>query len=357
MMKNFSKLLILKDEAIIDALNQLNKTAKKILFVVDKQNKLVGSLTDGDIRRWILNGGYVKAAVEDVCYKNTYCVNMDYKISHVKKEMKSKKIIYVPVLDDAKKIIEFLIYDSFFTEDIMIKPVKKLNVNVVIMAGGKGTRLDPFTKILPKTLIPVGEKTIIERIIEKFQNFGVNHFYLSINYKANIIKSYFEEIKPKYKISYIYENKPLGTIGALRHITEWKIKNREIILTNCDIIVEADYFDILKFHKKNRNDITVVASLKNFRIPYGVCKLDKNGLLLKMEEKPEYNFLVNTGMYVINLDMIKYIPREQMFHATELIESANKDGKRVGIYPVSEDAWIDIGEWDEYKKVINRLIL
>ncbi len=354
-MKNFSELIILKDKTLIDALNQLNKTAKKILFVVDKQNRLIGSLTDGDIRRWILKGGDAKAGVDAICYKNTYYVGMNYKISNVKKDMESKKIIYVPVIDDAERVIEFLVNDSFFAENITIKPIKKLNANVVIMAGGKGTRLDPFTKILPKTLIPIGEKTILERIIEKFQNFGVNHFYLSINYKANIIKSYFEEIKPKYKISYIYENKPLGTIGALRHIIEGKIKNREIILTNCDIIVEADYFDILKFHKKNRNDITVVASLKNYRIPYGVCKLDKNGLLFKMEEKPKYNFLVNTGMYVINLDMIEYIPKEQMFHATELIETASKDGKKIGVYPISEDAWIDIGEWDEYKKVIESL--
>ena len=353
MIKPFSDILIAKTANVKEAMKQLDKTAEKILFVVEENNKLIGSLTDGDIRRWILKDGDLSAKVSDVCFTETYFVYTDYDLETVKKEILERKIVYVPVVNKEKHIIEFIVWDSLFDNKIIRKPKEKLNAEVVIMAGGKGTRLDPFTRILPKPLIPIGDKSILEIIIEKFTDYQVNEFYVSVNHKAKIIKSYFEEIQPDYVINYLYEEKPLGTIGALKQLEG--IISREIILTNCDIIIDADYLDLLKHHKDQDNDITIVASLKHYNIPYGICEIKNGGILISIKEKPEYDFLVNTGMYVINPEILKYIPNDSFYNATDLIERLIKDKRKIGIYPVSENSWIDTGEWVEYKNALKRM--
>lgn len=354
MIKQFSSILINKNSTVKDALKQLDKTAEKILFVVDENNKLVGSLTDGDIRRWILKDEPLNAQVKDVCFKGTYFVETDYNLEKVKEEILKRKIVYVPVLNKNREIVEFIIWDNLFDRKLLRKTIEKIDAEVVIMAGGKGTRLDPFTRILPKPLIPIGEKTILEIIIEKFTQYDLAEFYVSINHKAKIIKSYFEEIQPAYQIKYLYEEKPLGTVGALKQI-EGKT-NKEILLTNCDIIIDADYADLIKHHKEKKNDITIVASVKNYNIPYGVCKITNGGELVEIKEKPEYDLLVNTGMYVLNPSVLQYIPENEFFHITHLIEKI-KSTHKIGIYPISENSWIDTGEWVEYKKAVEKLSL
>jgi len=353
MITKLENIIINRKATVHKALQQLDKTAEKILFVVNERNQLIGSLTDGDIRRWVLKSGALQSSVEieKVCFKGTYFVELGYDIDEVKKQILSKKIYYVPVVNKKKEIIEFLIWDNLFDSKIVRKTEKKLDVDVVIMAGGKGSRLEPFTKILPKPLIPIGEKTVLEIIMEKFIEFNVEHFYLSVNHKAKIIKSYFDEINPNYKISYIMEHKPLGTIGALHQLND-KLKNN-FILTNCDIIIEADYLDLLEHHKINNNDLTIVTSMKHYNIPYGVCKIANGGKLIDIVEKPVYDLLVNTGMYVINSSLLKYIPQNEFFHATHFIDRI-KNSYKVGVYPISENSWIDIGEWAEYKKAVER---
>lgn len=354
MLKEFSKILIDKSASAKDAMKQLDKTAEKILFVVEDNNKLIGSLTDGDIRRWILKDGDINAAVTDVCFKGTYYIETKYDLEQVKKEILKRKIVYVPIVNEAKEIVEFLIWDKLFDQKIVRKSKDKLDAEVVIMAGGKGTRLDPFTKILPKPLIPIGDKTILEIIIEKFTAYGNNEFFISVNHKAKIIKSYFEEIQPDYYLQYIYEEKPLGTVGALKNLDGQVSK--DIILTNCDIIIEADYSDLLRHHKDKNNDITIVASLKHYNIPYGICEIENGGQLVNIKEKPEYDLLVNTGMYVLKPEILKHIPKGEFFHITHLIEKI-KSSHQIGIYPISENSWVDTGEWVEYKKAVNKLNL
>ena len=354
MIKQFANILIDKSASVKDAMKQLDKNAEKILFLVEGNNRLIGSLTDGDIRRWILKDGSLTAKTNDVCYKGTYYVNAGYDIEKVKQEIFKRKINYVPVVNENKEIIEFLIWNNLFEGKSIRKAKQELDASIVIMAGGKGTRLDPFTRILPKPLIPIGDKSILEIIIEKFTEYGNKLFYLSVNHKAKIIKSYLEEIEPNYKINYIYEDKPLGTIGALHNLAG-KITNN-IIVTNCDIIIECDYSDLLKFHKDEENDITIVASLKHYNIPYGICEIENGGKLVDIKEKPEYDFLVNTGMYVLNPKILEYIPKNEFFHVTHLIDKI-KSTHKIGIYPISENSWIDTGEWVEYKKAVEKLRL
>ncbi len=348
----FPSLLIHKSATIKEALRQLDENEQKILFVVEDQTRLFGSLTDGDIRRWILNEGPLTARVEDVCFKDTYYAEAGYDRQKIKTEIRDKLISHVPVVDSKRNIIEFLVWDKLFDGQIVRKIQQKIDAVVVIMAGGKGTRLDPFTIVLPKPLIPIGNKTILEFIIDRFLPYQLNHFYISLGHKAKIIRSYLEELNPDYTINYLIENKPLGTVGALKQL-DGKI-NKEIFLTNCDIIIDADYFDLLKHHQERGNDITLVASMKNYRIPYGVCEISNGGSLSNLTEKPEYDLLVNTGMYVLNPKVLQYIPENEFFHITDLIKKI-KSTHKIGIYPISENSWTDTGEWIEYKKAIEKL--
>jgi len=353
MLKDFEEILIDKNKTVIQAMQQLDMTAKKILFVIDKDYKLIGSLTDGDIRRWVLKGGSLDSKIEEASFKQTYYVYHNYDVEKVKRDILDKKIAYVPVLNSDGSISEFLVWDRLVDDKLRKAVRESINLPLVIMAGGKGTRLDPFTYILPKPLIPVNNKSILELIIEHFTEYNIKDIYISVNYKSKIIKSYFEEIDKHYNLYFIDESKPLGTAGSLSLLKgEF---NSDFILTNCDIIIEADYLDIVNHHFKNKNDITIVASMKNYKIPYGVCEIENGGNLKNIIEKPEYNFLVNTGMYIISKNIINLVPEDTFFHMTDLINSAKENDKKIGVYPISEKSWIDTGEWEEYKKALSIL--
>lgn len=353
MSRKYDSILIDQKSTVKDAMRQLDKTAEKILFVVDEKIRLIGSLTDGDIRRWILKDGSLSSAVFDVCFKGTYFVESGFDLDAVKEEIRKRKIVYVPVVDSDKRIVEFLVWNELFGDINVRKQFKTLTNPVVIMAGGKGTRLDPFTKILPKPLIPIGDKTILELIIEKFTLHEINEFHISVNHKAKIIKSYFEEINPNYKVNYLHEDSPLGTGGAL-----WQLRgafSEAIFVTNCDILIDAEYDEIVNFHSTNKNDITVVGSMKHYAIPYGVLKIENGGSISEMQEKPEFDFIVNTGMYLLNPDVLELIPENTYYNMTDLVESARKLGKTVKVFPISENSWTDIGEWVEYNKALKKI--
>ena len=226
-------------------------------------------------------------------------------------------------------------------------------VPVVIMAGGKGTRLYPYTKILPKPLVPIGDTPIVERIINYFSDFGMKSFYMTVNYKKAMIRSYFDEVEKDYTIKYVEENKPLGTGGSIKLIEDRF--DRPIFISNCDSLILADYYDIYQHHLNAGNHITVVSALKNIQVPYGVMHTGENGALKSMEEKPKLSYFINTGMYVINPETIDLIPDDTMFHMTHLVEAVMKKGGKVGTYPVSEDSFLDMGELDEMKRMEEKL--
>ena len=189
--------------------------------------------------------------------------------------------------------------------------------------------------------------------MEKFAEYGVKRFYISVNHKANMIKAFFEDFLKRYEIYYIQEEEPLGTAGSLRFL-EKKVKS-PFIVSNCDIIIETDYTKIYEFHRSGNYALTLVGSMQHHVVPYGVCKINDGGKLDELKEKPAYDFLVNTGMYIISPHVLKFIPRGKKFDITELIEVLRQKGEKAGVYPISEKSWLDVGQWEEYKKTVERL--
>jgi dTDP-glucose pyrophosphorylase len=349
------KLLIHNDISIVEALKRLDETADKVLFVVDDENRLIGALTDGDIRRYLLRGRSLYDNIAEVYNKNPKSIlEKHYSHDNVKHLFLKYKLSSLPIVDEENRLTNIISWDKMFSEESnqTIRKIKKIKVPVVIMAGGKGTRLDPFTKILPKPLIPIGDKPIIELIMDKFHEFGMEDFYVTLNHKSKMIKAYFEEFKTKYKITYIDEDKPLGTAGGLKSLPTKIIG--AIFVSNSDILIEEDYRKILKFHKDSKNEITIVASVKNYNIPYGVCEIENGGILREIREKPNFSFLVNTGMYIVNSSALNIIPEGEFYHITQLIEDVRNNGKRIGVFPISENSWMDVGEWGKYKQTLER---
>jgi len=330
------------------AMEAMDKTSEKILLVVDEEQILLGALSDGDIRRYILRGGDLSGTIKGVYQTEPIFVFQDdYDIEKIKKLLTGNRIGLIPILHKSGKVADFVTWETVFGNNRESKK-QKLDVPVVIMAGGTGTRLEPFTKVLPKPLIPVGDKTVVDHIIDSFRAYGISEFYLTIHYMSKIIRAYFEEKDPDYSLAFVEENEPRGTAGSLKLLAD-KV-NEPFFVSNCDIIIEADYADIYRFHTKNSYDITIIASAKQFKIPYGICELNGNCSLERIQEKPEYNFLVNTGLYVLNPNVIDLIPDDKLFHITQLIDKTREINGAIGVYPVSEKAWIDVGQWAEYRK-------
>jgi dTDP-glucose pyrophosphorylase len=345
--------LVPENRTIRQAMEQLEKTEEKIIFVVDDESRLVGSLTDGDIRRWILSDGDLKAEVHQVCNCKPFVAQEDTKTDELFAAMLNGNLSCVPVLNRKREVVRLVFWKELFQGEAPVRQKQSLSLPVVIMAGGQGTRLAPFTNVLPKPLIPVGDKTVIEIIIDQFLPFGLNQFHISLNYKSKILKSFFEELSPSYSVAYIEETEPRGTAGALRALYENIPGN--LIVTNCDIIIQADLADLVSFHNEHNHDLTLVASLKDYKIPYGVCELEKGGSLAQIKEKPQYSFLVNTGMYVVRRDRLHLIPENAHCDMTDFIEALKCAGGSIGVFPISENAWIDTGEWAEYRRAVDSL--
>ena len=336
--------------SVKDAMERLDSTAEKVLLVVDEKERLLGSLTDGDIRRHILKNKSITESIEDVFNTQPFFVyERDYNKAELKQLFATYKLNLIPILDKESVVKNYVTWGEMFGNNIA-KKRKCVDAPVVIMAGGKGTRLEPFTKVLPKPLIPVGDKTIVDHIIERFCEYGINKFYFTINYMAKIIRAYFEEKVHDYSVGFAQEEEFRGTAGSLKLLRDQL--TTPFFVSNCDILIEADYSDIYEFHLQNNYDITLVAAAKQFHIPYGICELNGNGSLKKIKEKPQYNFLVNTGLYVLKPESLSLIPDQGIFHITHLMEKIQSKGGHVGVYPVSDNSWIDVGQWTEYKKAL-----
>ena len=338
---------------IHQAMEKISQTGKKCLVIVDENKTLLGTLSDGDIRKAILNGIGFTDSIEGIYNgKPTVLVEGKYKLDGAKKLFITNKFDLIPVVNDIDELVDILLWEKLLNNEDN-KKINKLNVPVIIMAGGKGKRLEPFTKILPKPLVPVHEKPIIEHIIERFTKIGCTEFHMTINYKGRLLKAYFEEQQPDFEIHFFEENEPLGTAGSLSFFD--KKFDKPFFVTNCDIIIKVDYLKLYEFHQKGGYDVTLVASAKEYIIPYGTCELNGIGDLSHINEKPHYNFLINTGFYVLNPEILTLIPNNEFYHITHLIENVKNKGKKVGVFPIDEDAWIDVGQWAEYKQALEHL--
>lgn len=337
--------------SILDVMTRIDENARGILFIQDSEGKLLGSVTDGDIRRWIIKAGGLNEAIANIMNPNPKYIFEEerYRAAYV---CKQEKIIALPVVNHDRVIVDIVFL--YETQDRnAVSKVDLSDVPVVIMAGGEGTRLYPFTKILPKPLIPIGDTPIVERIIQCYYEYGIKKYYMTVNYKKTMIKSYFTDINPNYEINYVEEDKPLGTGGSIRLIED-KF-DKPLFVTNCDSIILADYGDLYDYHNRSGHSITIVSALRNIVIPYGVLQFDDAGIIQNMEEKPKQSHFVNTGMYVVNPEMIDLIPGDTVFHMTQLVEKAMEMGEKVGVYPVSEDSFLDMGEFSEMKRMEEKL--
>ena len=334
--------------SVVDAMQKIDQNVRGILFVLDEHGALTGCITDGDIRRWLIRTGDLRAEIGQFMNKSPVYISEDEQLL-AKKKMKKESIHAIPVLDNSRRVVRIL-----FDEKLIISKAYALkDIPVVIMAGGSGTRLYPYTKILPKPLIPIGDIPIAERIINQFRDFGCHEFHLVVNVKKNMIKAYFNEIEKDYEIYYADEDTPLGTGGGL-YLLKGKIDST-FILSNCDILIQDDFEKMISSHRKHKNMITMVSSLKSYPIPYGVVHLGEDGNLENIEEKPQMSFLTNTGVYIIEPEVLDMIPENTFMGFPDIIEMVQKAGNRVGIYPVSEHAWLDMGQMNTLEEMRERL--
>jgi len=335
------------NSTILQGLKKMDQEGVKSLIVYRKEIFL-GMLTIGDIQRAIIKRLEVTSSIDSIVdSKKIYASEKD-EIEVIKKKMYSLKAECMPVVSNEGKLIDVYFWRELFGVK-QSHTREKIDLPVVIMAGGKGSRLRPLTNVLPKPLIPIGDQTILEDIMDRFTDVGCHDFYLSVNYKADFIIQYLDNLNnPQYRLSYFREEKPLGTAGSL-HLLKDKI-NTTFFVSNCDIIIDEDYSQILNYHRQNENEITVVAAIKNYPIPYGTLETGSSGRLQSLQEKPDITFKINTGMYILEPHLINEIPENVFFHITYLIEKLIKEDRKVGVFPINEGSWTDIGNWEEYRK-------
>ena len=351
-------ILIYEKDSIKHALKKLDKCIDKVLLVIDDANVLLGTITDGDVRRYILKGQGIESNVREVYNKNpAYLSNEGFSLEYAKDLIIRHKVTLLPVLDSEKKLIDCLKGRDLFSEGELMKikaPCRNMDIPVVIMAGGKSTRMEPFSRIFPKPLIPIGDKPIIQIIIDEFKSQGVRNYYLTLNYKGEMIESYFNHLEKDFKVHYIWEKVFCGTAGSLK-LLEKEIPDT-FIVSNCDVIVKADFEEVIGFHKRHNAFLTLLSSIQHYKIPYGIVNFKERGEVINVIEKPEYTFTINTGVYVLNRESIKLIPEGTYFDMPDLIKILIENNKKVLTYPVNENEYIDIGQWEEYKKNIVKLL-
>lgn len=350
-MNKIKEVCIASDSSILSALKQMDASHHKLLIVV-KDGKFFNLLSIGDIQRAIIKGIDLNSSLDGILRPDTKVASIHESKERVEEIVRQRKNEFMPIVDDEGNLVDVVFWDDLFHTRVG-RRTADFNLPVVIMAGGQGTRLRPLTNVLPKPLIPIGEQTMMEDIMDRFVECGCKDFYVSVNYMADFIRHYFDNFsKHNYNIEYFQEDKPLGTAGSL-HLLKGKIKDT-FFVSNCDSILDEDYGEILRYHRDNNNEITVVSVMKTTYIPYGTLETGENGLLKSIQEKPELTFKINTGMYILEPHLLKEIPSDRVYHITFLIDKLVQEGRRVGVYPVNEGSWTDIGNWDEYMKYIHK---
>lgn len=332
--------IISKDKTLIEALSQINDLAPEplVLFVVDEELRMVGTLTDGDSRRALIAGASVNDKAEKIMHRNFNYMRAD-DINNVM-ELRHQKEMFmklVPILDDEKHIVDIIDLEKYKT---------RLPVDAVMMAGGKGERLRPLTEKTPKPLLPVGDKAIIDHNVDRLINYGVQHIFVTVNYLKEQIEEHYKEPRNGIQIQTVREPKFLGTIGSIKFVPHFY--NDTVLLMNSDVFTNIDYEDFYLHFQVHNAEMSVAAIPYNVSIPYGILELDGRniqGLL----EKPKYTYYANAGIYLIKRRALDEIPIDTFFNATDLVEKLIAEKKIVIRYPLN-GTWIDIGNPQEYQK-------
>lgn len=349
MLKRIKDRVVPLSASLLEAMKQMDEVQVKTLFVF-RDEHFEGIITLGDIQRAIINNVALKEPIVRVLNKNKVYGYLHEEDTCIKEKMRRMRAEVMPILDERGELVDVWFWGDLFKKSESAER-EGINLPVVIMAGGKGTRLKPITNVIPKPLVPIGDKTILETILDQFEEIGCTKFYMSVNYKADMLKYYLGQLEHKYDIEFFQEDKPLGTIGSVS-LLKSKITT-PFFVSNCDSINQQDYRDVYDYHVNNHNDLTIVTMVKSFKIPYGVIETGEDGLMVSLSEKPEMTYQVNTGVYILNPNCIEEIPEGQFFHITHLMERIKARGGRIGCFPVSEHSWKDMGEWSEYLKMIN----
>ena len=324
-------------------LEKINNTGLSTLLVLNKFKKLIGTLSDGDIRRALLKNVNLNNDIKKYYHRKPYKVLKELSKNDALNILIKKQISLIPLVNKKNEVIKIYSKKSIISNN-------HYSNSVIIMAGGKGLRMKPFTNLFPKAMLPFNNSTIIEEIIKKFKKENFNNFFITTGFKTNILKNYF--LSKKYKnIFFSKEKKPLGTIGGVKKI-EKKISDI-FFVTNCDTFLDLNYNNLIDFHSQNKNLITIVTAISKKNINYGVCRINKDNDLKSIDEKPNFNFLINTGFYVMNKKILKRIPLNKYFDTTNLINDCIRKKIKIGIYPVSMSKWKDVGNWEDYNKVLN----
>ena len=340
-----TEFIVSPETEILEVLNKINENSNGIVYVCDK-NRLVGVITDGDIRRYILMKNTINGLAKDIMNKDPRYMYIDETFDS-KNFMIKNGIKSLPIINKEKKIVKIIFLNKSNEKK------SSLNVPVVIMAGGKGSRLYPYTKILPKPLIPINDKTITELIMDSFEEYDCSKFTMIVNYKKAFIKSFFAENEHQRNVRFIDEDTFMGTAGGLK-LLEGKIKET-FFMTNCDILIEDDYSKMFEYHQNKKNIITLVCALKKEVFPYGTIETNKNGNVIALKEKPFFEFLTNTGLYIIEPDFLKFIPKDTFIHITDVIQECIDKGLNVGVYPIKDESWMDMGQLEELEKMKARI--
>ena len=332
--------IINEHKTLLEALGQINTLAPEplVLFVVDSQQHMVGTLTDGDSRRALIAGASVNDTIDKVMLQNFHYMRLDdidnvQEIRH-QKEMKMK---LVPILDEQRHIVDIINLERYKT---------RLPVDAALMAGGKGERLRPLTEKTPKPLLPVGDKAIIDHNVDRLISYGIQHINVTVNYLKEQIEEHYKEPRNGIQVQTVREPQYLGTIGSIKFVPQFY--NDTVLLMNSDLFTNIDYEDFYLHFQQHEAEMSVAAVPYNVSIPYGVLDLDGRnikGLL----EKPKYNYYANAGIYLIKRRALDEIPENTFFNATDLIEKLIGEGKKVIRYPLN-GTWIDIGNPQEYQK-------
>ena len=343
-MKNWKKIIVYSDMSLGDVIKIIDKTALQIANVLTKDMKLLGTVTDGDIRRAIIKGLNLKTKIDKIMYPNPLFAYKNTTKLKLIDLMKKNSIKHIPIVDDNKNVIGISSYSELIEID------EKSNA-VVIMAGGLGLRLRPLTEHIPKPMLLLDDKPILEHIIANFIKEGFKYFYISVNYKSDIIKNYFKNGSEwGIKISYLEEKSQLGTAGSLSLLKT--SLNEPIIVVNGDVVTNLSISNVIKFHNKENSVATMVTKSLKFQLPFGVPVI-KGNEILSINEKPMKNIKVNAGIYVLSPITLELLPKGKI-DMTDFFKMLVKSKKKVLAFQMN-DNWIDVGKKQEYVKAKNKI--